>query len=305
MIRFLIKRLLISIPVLLIIALISFILMYTVPGGPFDKEKKLPPEIKANVEAKYHLDKPVWTQFAIYIYNLVLGDMGPSYKYLGRSVKDILKDTFPVSLQLGLLAFMIPLFIGIPLGIIAAVYRNTFIDKISMFTAVLGITIPHFVLGAILILVFGHTLKLLPPALWEGWSNMLLPAITLGIGPTAYIARLTRASILEVLHKDFVRTAFAKGLPYSKIILKHVLKNALTPIISVMGPILAGLVAGSFVVEYIFSIPGMGRYFITAVTDRDYPLIMATTMVYAVLIVIANIVVDVLYKVVDPRVRLE
>jgi ABC-type dipeptide/oligopeptide/nickel transport system permease component len=150
-----------------------------------------------------------------------------------------------------------------------------------------------------------YTLKIFPPALWEGWSNMILPAITLGISPTAYIARLTRASILDVLHKDFVRTAFAKGLPYSKIILKHVLKNALTPIISVMGPILAGLVAGSFVVEYIFSIPGMGRYFITAVTDRDYPLIMATTMVYAVLIVFANIIVDVLYKVVDPRVRLE
>ena len=173
MIKYLMKRIAFSIPVLFIIALISFILMYTVPGGPFDKEKKLPPEIKANIEAKYHLDKPIYKQFAIYIYNLVLGDMGPSYKYLGRSVKDILKDTFPVSLQLGLLAFIIPLFIGIPLGIIAAVYRNTFIDKISMFSAVLGITIPHFVLGALLILIFAHSLKIFPPALWEGWSNMI------------------------------------------------------------------------------------------------------------------------------------
>ncbi|MCF8720383.1 oligopeptide transport system permease protein [Nitrospina gracilis Nb-211] len=304
MLIYFLKRLLQGVPVLIVVATITFLIMHAVPGGPFDRDKKLPPEILANIEAKYHLDKPVWQQYLLYMGQLVQGEMGPSYKYIGRDVTDIIRDTFPVSLTLGLLAVLVTLGLGVPAGVISAARENTLVDRTCIFIATLGISLPSFVLGTFLILVFSHILHWLPPALWEGPRHMLLPALALGAGFAGYIARLTRTTVLDVLSQDYIRTARAKGLKESTILIKHALLNSVTPIVSVMGPLTAGLVTGSFVIEFIFSIPGMGNYFITAVTNRDYPLIMGVTLVYAVLIVLANIAVDLLYVKLDPRVRL-
>jgi oligopeptide transport system permease protein len=305
MIRFVFRRFLWALPVLWVVATLTFALMRVVPGGPFDKDKPLPPEIKANVEVKYHLDKPVWRQYLLYLQSIFGGDLGPSYKYLGRDVKDIIKDALPVSLRLGMLALGVAILAGFLLGILAVVKPYSWIDRSSMFMATAGISVPNFVIGALLILFLSHFYKLFPPALWEGWRYAILPALTLGLGPAAFIARLLRSSILETLHQDFVRTARAKGLNEWVILVKHVLKNSVTPVVTFLGPLTATLVTGSFIVEYIFAIPGMGKFFITAVTNRDYPLIMGVTLVYAVIIVLANLLVDIAYAYLDPRVRVE
>lgn len=305
MIKVFIRRLLWAIPVLWLVSTLTFVLMQVVPGGPFDKEKPLPPEIKANVEAKYHLDKPVWQQYLLYLQGLLQGDLGPSYKYLGRTVNDIVKDTLPVSLQLGLLAFGVAVIAGMTLGILSVAKPYSIIDRLGMFSATMGISIPNFVLGAVLILLLAHRFKLFPPALWEDWRHSILPALTLGLGPAAFIARLLRSSILETLSQEFIRTARAKGLNKTAVLFKHVLKNSMTPVVSFLGPLAATLVTGSFIVEYIFSVPGMGKFFITAVTNRDYPLIMGVTLVYSALILLANFLVDMAYAYLDPRLRVE
>jgi oligopeptide transport system permease protein len=304
-IRFIFRRLAWGIPVLWLVATATFVLMHLVPGGPFDQEKPLPPEIKANVDAKYHLDQPVLTQYLYYLEDLLRGDFGPSYKYIGRSVNDIIRDTFPVSMQLGLWAVLISVIVGVGAGTLAAARPRSWADHIGMLLATAGISFPSFVLGTFLIMIFSYRVHLFPAALWEGWRYGVLPAVTLALLPTAYIARLTRSSMLEVLQQDFIRTARAKGLGERQVLLKHALKNSITPVVSFLGPLTATLVTGSFVVEFIFSIPGMGRYFITAVTNRDYPLIMGVTLVYAVLIVAANIVVDLFYSWIDPRMRVK
>ena len=235
---------------------------------------------------------------------ILQGDLGPSYKYIGRDVSDIIAETFPVSLTLGLCAVVVILGLGIPGGIIAAYWRNSAIDRSCVFLATLGISVPSFVLGTVLVWGLSHKLHWLPPALWEGPRHVVMPAFALGAGYAGYIARLTRTTILDVLASDYIRTARAKGLSEPVVLLKHALKNSIYPVVSVMGPLIAGLVTGSFVIEFIFSIPGMGSFFITAVTNRDYPLIMGVTLVYAVLIVLANIVVDMMYAWLDPRVSL-
>ncbi|MBT3366768.1 MAG: ABC transporter permease [Nitrospina sp.] len=305
MLRFIIRRILLGIPVLVTVATLTFIIMHWVPGGPFDSDKILPPEIIANIEAKYHLDKPLPLQYLLYMKQLLQGDLGPSYKYLGRDVSDIIRDTFPVSFTLGLCAVLVVLGLGIPAGMISAYWKNSLLDRSVLLFAAMGISVPSFVLGAILVWIFSHHWHLLPPALWEGPRHMVLPAFALGAGFAGYIARLTRTTLLDVLDSDYIRTARAKGLTESTILFKHALKNSIYPIVSVMGPLTAGLITGSFVIEYIFSIPGMGRFFITAVTNRDYPLIMGVTLVYAVLIVIANTIVDMVYSWLDPRVTLK
>ena len=305
MIRFTLQRLAWGIPVLWLVATATFVLLHLVPGGPFDQEKPLPPEIKANVDAKYHLDQPVSTQYLHYLKDLLQGDFGPSYKYLGRNVNDIIHETFPVSMQLGLWAVLISVIMGVGAGIVAAARPRSWTDHAGMFLATAGISLPSFVLGTFLIMIFSYRLHLFPAALWEGWRHGVLPAVTLALLPTAYIARLTRSSMLEVLRMDFIRTARAKGVGERQILIKHALKNSITPVVSFLGPLTATLVTGSFVVEFIFAVPGMGRYFITAVTNRDYPLIMGVTLVYAALIVLANIVVDLVYTWIDPRMRVK
>ncbi len=304
MLKLIIKRTLLLLPLLWLIATLTFFLLRILPGGPFDSEKSLPPEIMSHLKVKYHLDRPLIEQYGFYLNRLVSGDLGVSYKYLDRSVNDILASAFPVSLVLGLTALTLAVLIGIPLGALAATNKGSWIDAFCITIATLGVSLPGFVIGALLILVFGIWLKLLPVALWESGWHIILPSLTLACGPTAYIARLTRTSMLDVLNKDWVRTARIKGQPYSQTIVKHVLRNALVPIITVLGPLSAILITGSFTVEYIYAIPGMGRFFITAVSNRDYDLVLGTTLIFALLLVIANTIVDLLYHVLDPRIEI-
>lgn len=304
MILYIFKRILWGVPVLLTVATLTFGILHAVPGGPFDADKALPPEIKANVEARYHLDRPLWEQYGRYLLSAMSGDLGPSYKYLGRTVNDIIRDSFPVSVRLGLLAVAFSLVVGVSAGVASAVWSGRWADRLSMLAATAGISVPTFVLGAFLIVILANHWRLFPPALWEGWRYAVLPSVTLALLPAAYLARLTRASLIETLRQDFVRVARSKGIGESSVILKHALLNSLSPVVNFLGPLAAALVTGSFVVEYMFSVPGMGRFFITAVTNRDYPLIMGVTLVYAILIVAANIGVDVLMAWMDPRIRL-
>jgi oligopeptide transport system permease protein len=305
MIALILKRILLAIPVLLVVASLTFVLVRVVPGGPFDADKNLPPEIIANLNAKYHLDKPVAEQYFLYLGRLAQGDLGVSYKYVNRTVNDILSDAFPVSLQLGTISLSLAVIIGVPLGAIAAVCRGRKEDIIAMFLSTLGISVPGFVIGATLIFVFAIELRALPVGLWESPWHVILPAVTLAFSPAAYLARLTRASVLEIVEKDWVRTARSKGLSQWSTVTKHILRNSLIPVVTVLGPLTAIVITGSFVVEYIYAIPGMGRFFITAVMNRDYDLILGTTLVFAVLLIIANTFVDVAYQILDPRMRIE
>ncbi len=305
MILLIIKRALWAIPVLWAVATITFLLVRIVPGGPFDAEKNLPPEIVANIKAKYHLDKPVPEQYLLYLTRLARGDLGVSYKYVNRTVNDILADALPVSIQLGALALAIAVAIGVPLGTTAAVRRGTIFDFSAIALSTVGISVPSFLVGALLIYIFGVWLKVLPVALWESMRHMILPALTLSFLPTAYVARLTRASMLEVLQKDWVRTARSKGLSTYATTIKHVLRNSLIPVVTILGPLTAILITGSFTVEYIYAIPGMGRFFITAVINRDYDLIMATSLVFAFILIVSNTVVDIAYTYLDPRIRVK
>lgn len=303
MFTLILRRLLAAIPVLWIVATITFALTRVVPGGPFDADKNLPPEIVANINKKYRLDRPVHEQYLFYMGRLLRGDLGVSYKYVNRTVNDILASALPVSLELGALGLVLAIAIGIPLGTVAALRRGTAADYCSMLISTAGISVPGFVIGAFLILVFGLWLRLLPVALWESLAHVILPAFTLSFSPAAYLARLTRASVLEALDRDWVRTARSKGLSGWQTVRRHVLRNALVPVATVIGPLTAILITGSFVVEFIYAIPGMGRFFITAVLNRDYDLIMGTTLVFAVILIVANTLVDIAYTLLDPRMK--
>ena len=304
MIRYALVRLAQGIPVLLVVASVTFALLRFLPGGPFDREKALPPEILRNIEARYHLDEPVFKQYLRYLADLARGDLGPSYKYVGRDVVQILREAFPVSVKLGVAALALACVGGICAGLVAAMYRGSGLDRGLMLLALLGVSVPSFVLGAALVLGVGLWLGWLPAALWEGPLYAVLPAITLAALPTAYIAQLTRTSVIDVIDLDHVRTARAKGLSELRVHLRHVLRNALLAVVTYFGPLLAVLLTGSFVVEHIFAIPGIGRFFVTAVTNRDYPLVLGVTLLYGLLVVLANLAVDLLYAWLDPRIRL-
>ena len=305
MISLLLKRFVHAVIVVWIVATLTFVLLRLAPGGPFDSERKLPPEVIANLEAKYHLDEPIMQQYIRYLVGIVRADLGPSYKYLDRGVTDIIRDTLPTSVLLGGLALVFALLISFPAGLLAAYYRDSAIDRCCMFLATLGISLPNFILGALLIWFVALQLGLLQVGRWSDWSTTILPTITLGAAPAAYLAALLRSTLIESFNEDFVRTARAKGLKESVVVMKHAFFNSLIPVLTVVGPLTAALLTGSFVVEYVFAIPGMGRFFITAVTDRDYPMIMGVTLVYTVLLVSANLAVDLLYGYVDPRIRTE
>jgi oligopeptide transport system permease protein len=304
MAAFLVRRILTIIATLFVLATITFFLLRVVPGGPFDSDKALPPDIKANVEAKFGLDKPLFVQYTDYLKNMLVLDFGPSFKYIGRSVSEIIADTLPTSMELGVYSLLLAIVIGVPLGILSAYKQNTWVDFSSMFLAVAGISLPSYFVGAILIYVFSLQLNLFPPALWEEWGHKVLPTITLGTRPAALIARLTRAALLESIRSDYVRTARAKGVSEAMVVLKHALRNSLIPVITLLGPLAAYVLTGTFVIEYIFAIPGMGKYFIDAVTNRDYPLIMGVTMIFGTALVTANLLVDIAYALIDPRIRM-
>jgi oligopeptide transport system permease protein len=303
MIPLLFKRLFHGLIVLWFVATLTFLLLRLAPGGPFDSERKLPPEVLGNLEAKYHLDESLPQQYLRYLGNIVRGDFGPSYKYLDRGVTEIITDTLPTSVLLGGLALLFAIFVSLPAGLLAAYFRDSVIDRVCMFIASLGISLPNFLLGALLIWAVALQLGWLQAGRWHDWQSAILPTITLGAAPAAYLAALLRSTLIDVFGEDFVRTARAKGLKEWVVLAKHTLANSMIPLLTVMGPLAAALLTGSFVVEYVFAIPGMGRFFITAVTDRDYPLIMGVTLVYTALLVCANLVVDILYSYVDPRIR--
>lgn len=305
MISVLLKRFVHGVIVLWAVATLTFLLLRLAPGGPFDSERKLPPEIIANLEAKYHLNEPVLEQYVRYLAGLAHGDFGPSYKYLDRGVTEIIADTLPTSALLGILAVLFTVVVSFPLGFFAAYYRESIVDRLCLFIGTLGISLPNFILGALLIWAVALQLGWLQAGRWDDWSSVILPMVTLGAAPAAYVSALLRSSLIETLGEDFVRTARAKGVREHAVLARHALRNSLIPILTVMGPLTATLLTGSFVVEYVFAIPGMGRFFITAVTDRDYPLIMGVTLVYTAILVSANLAVDLLYGWVDPRIRTE
>jgi oligopeptide transport system permease protein len=303
--KFVLSRTLTGIFVIFAVATITFFLLRTLPGGPFDAEKKLPPQIKKNIEAKYHLDEPVWKQYISYLKNLASGDFGPSYKYIDRSVNEIIGETLPVSVELGLISLTIAVALGSAIGIASATKPGGAVDFASVSIATALVSVPSFVTGALLIYIFSVKLRWLPAALWGSPAHVVLPALTLAAGPAAYIARLIRASMLDTSKALFIRTARAKGLSNFRVVTKHILRNALIPVVTVLGPITAFLVTGSFVVEHIFAIPGTGRFFVMAVSNRDYPLVMGITIMYTIILVLANLIVDILYVVLDPRIKFD
>jgi oligopeptide transport system permease protein len=337
MAKFVVRRILWMFLVLFLLSLITFMLMRAVPGGPFDQEKPLPPATVALLNKKYHLDDPIYVQYFSYLSDIALptvtygrqvpssaddylvnislpaalGDQatlrwvnfGPTYKSRSRSVNDIFRENLPVSFQLGVAALAVAMAIGIPLGIMAALKRNTIYDFMGMGVAILGVSVPVIVTAPVLQYIFAVQLKWVPVTGWGTVQNMILPAFALGFVSSALLARLTRASLLQVLNEDYIRTARAKGLTEQGIVIGHALKNGMIPVITVLGPLFAVLVTGTFVVEVIFGIPGLGKYFVTSITGRDYPVIMGTILLYACFLVVSNLIVDIMYVWLDPRIR--
>jgi ABC-type dipeptide/oligopeptide/nickel transport system permease component len=358
--RYIVRRLLWMVLVLLVVSAITFGLMHAVPGGPFDREKALPQDILDNLNARYHLDESLPMQYLRYLNDVLVPrfsllekgadgeyilptpslqddflirfhvggvefkwmNFGPSYASRSRTVNDVFKDQLPVSFQLGVMGLTFALLLGLPLGILAALKQNTIWDYLGMSVAIFGVSVPVIVLGPILVWIFGVSLKWLPPTGWgakppyvmglfpsnlgpEFFKYALMPSIALGLVSSASIARLTRASLLQVVREDYIRTARAKGLAERLVITRHALKNSLIPVITILGPLFAALVTGTFVTEQIFGIPGLGKYFVTSIGNRDYPIIMGTILLYAILLVIANVFVDLMYAFLDPRIRFD
>lgn len=307
MTKFVLRRLIWTIPVLLLVILFTFLLMRQIKGNPFRKtERAVPASILQNLERKYHLDKPWYEQYAYYVKGVFTFDLGPSLVLRNQNVNDIVKSHFPVSMALGLYAFVFAVLIGIPIGVLSALRANTIWDYAAQFVGNVGFAVPSFLVATLLIYYFGfkwRDLTGLPVSGWDTWQSKVLPSIALGFLPMAYFARLVRGTMLETLQQDYVRTASAKGLRWRRIVLLHVLRNSLIPVVTAAAPLLGAIITGSFVIENIFAIPGIGRYFVTAVTGRDYSVVMGLTIIYSAIVVVGNLIVDLLYGILDPRTR--
>ena len=301
---YIIKRIFNAFIVLWIVITITFFLMHAIPGGPFTAEKSLPPYVLHSIEERYKLNDSLYKQYGDYLCNLVQGDLGPSFKYPGRSVNDIIKDGFPVSFKLGIEAILIAIIIGIPAGILAGVKKDKWQDRAVNFFTTLGVAVPSFVVAALLIYVLSTKLHLLPAAMWNGWRYEIMPALALSGMPMSFIARLTRSSMLDILSQDYIKTARAKGLSWSRVLIKHALPNSLIPVVTYLGPMTASILTGSFVIETIFAIPGLGQYFVTSIYNRDYTVILGVTIFYSVIVIVLNMVVDLLYPLLDPRIKI-
>ena len=347
--QYIVRRLLYLVVVVLVVSVITFGLMHAIPGGPFTSEKRLPEETLKVLNERYHLDDPLWKQYTSYVYailvphitttpptneleddflmNVKIGSVwirwmnfGPSYKSRSRTVNDIFRDNLPISAQLGTMALIVAIVLGLPLGVLAALKQNTILDYFGMGIAIFGVSVPVIVLGPIFVWTFGVALKWLPPTgwgtqppyllgflpsnlNWDFFKYAIMPSVALGLGSSAVIARLTRATLLQTVREDYIRTARSKGLHERMIIIRHALKNSMIPVVTILGPLFAALVTGTFVTELMFGIPGMGKYFVTSITNRDYPVIMGTILLYAVFLVVANLVVDISYAFLDPRIR--
>ncbi|HZJ82596.1 MAG TPA: ABC transporter permease [Clostridia bacterium] len=304
MAMYMVKRVAAAVVTLFLVSTLTFFLMFLVPGGPFLAEKAPSAQTLAALEKKYGLDQPLHVQYGNYMKHLLKGDLGSSLKLRGREVNDIIGDGFPVSARLGAVAILIAILLGVPMGSVAALNRGKWFDNFIMFIATLGIAVPGFVIATLLMYYFGVVFKLLPTLGLTSPQHYILPVIALSFYPTAYISRLTRSSMLDVLGQDYMNTARAKGLSQFVSLFKHALRNAILPVVTYLGPLLAYVLTGSFVVEKIFTIPGLGSQFISSITNRDYPLIMGTTIFLAFLIITMNVVVDIVYKIVDPRIKL-
>lgn len=321
MTKYIIRRILLSIPVLIAISLATFLMIQALPGGPFDTvgTKAMPEQMRQLLERRYGLDRPLYEQYFLYIGNLLQGELGPMLRFRGQDVNDIVAQSLPVSMQLGMLSISLGFLIGIPAGIIAALKHNTAIDHAATFIAVLGVSIPNLVLGPLLILIFGVYLDWFPIAFWgadppfilgifpkptaQFWLHAVMPTFALGTGISASVARLTRAGLLDVLSADYIRTARAKGLRERVVIMVHALKNSLIPVATILGPLLAALLTGTFVVEQIFALNGLGRYFVNSVNQREYFLLTSITLVYGLFLIVGNLFVDIMYAWLDPRIR--
>ena len=304
MLELILKRLGTAIPVLLAVITLTFLMVHSAPGGPFDAEKAVTPEVLAKLNAKYNLDAPLWKQYSDYLLGVVQGDFGPSFRYPSRSVTELIMTGLPITFELAVYAILFALMLGVSAGILGALKPNTAYDYLPMTTAMLGICIPSIILGPSLILTFGIWLELLPVG---GWGDMpgdkILPTITLGTAYAAYCARLTRGGMLEVLNQDFIRTARAKGLSEFRVVIVHALRGGLTPVIAFLGPAMAGLLAGSFVVETIFGIPGLGRFYVEAAFNRDYTMILGSSIFFSCLIISFNLLSDVIAASINPKLR--
>lgn len=303
--RYLAKRFLMMLLTLWIIVSLTFFLMHSIPGDPFASESdRLPEQIRANLMAKYHLDQPLPVQYVLYLKNLLMFDLGPSIKSETRTVNSMISDGFSASATLGLQAIVIAVSLGILFGIIAALNRNRWLDYVAMGMAVLGIAIPSFIMSPLLIQNFAINLKIFPVATWGTWMHTVLPSLALAFTPLAIITRYTRSSMIEVMNQNYIRTAEAKGLPTYLVVLKHGIRNAILPVVTFLGPLIASLITGTFVVEKIFAIPGIGKYFVDGIFNRDYPVILGTTIFYSVILIVTIFLIDLAYTLIDPRIRL-
>ncbi|MCY8974563.1 ABC transporter permease [Bacillus atrophaeus] len=304
MAQYIIKRFLAMAATILVITTLTFVMMKVIPGSPFNEERGTNEAVQKNLETYYHLNDPLLIQYAIYVKSIITFDFGPSIKKPSESVNDMLERGFPVSFELGMTAIVIAVISGLVLGVTAALRHNGFLDYAAMSIAVLGISIPNFIMATVLIQQLAVNLKLFPAATWTSPMHMVLPTVALAVGPMAIIARLTRSSMVEVLTQDYIRTAKAKGLSPLKIIVKHALRNALMPVVTVLGTLVASILTGSFVIEKIFAIPGMGKYFVESINQRDYPVIMGTTVFYSLILIVMLFLVDLAYGLLDPRIKL-
>ncbi|MCF6092956.1 ABC transporter permease [Microaerobacter geothermalis] len=304
MIQFLLRRLGMLIVTLWVIVTLTFILMHAIPGDPFLQEKKLPAQTIENLKKFYGLDKPLPVQYVNYLGNLMKLDLGPSFKSKTRTVNDIIKQNFPVSAQLGAQSILFALITGLSLGVIAALRHNGTLDYTAMVIAVIGVSVPNIILAPLFIKIFAVELGWFPVARWGTFAHTVLPSLALGFQSMAVIARLMRSNMLEVLNQDYIKTAKSKGLSSAVIVWRHTIRNAIMPVITILGPLTAALLTGTFVVEYVFGIPGMGKYFVTSITDRDYPVILGTTIFYSAILILANFLVDFAYGLIDPRIKL-
>jgi oligopeptide transport system permease protein len=305
MLRFIVLRLLQTIPVLFIVATVTFFMVRSVPGGPFDSEKSAAPEIRKQLEDYYGLNQPLWRQYTDYMVRLGKGDLGPSMKYTNRTVREMIMETFPVSMRLGLMALSIALVFGITAGVIAALKPNSFIDYFASSISILGICVPTFVTGPLLVLVFALNLRWFNASGLFETSDYVLPAVALGFAYAAYVSRMTRGGMLEIMNQDFIRTARAKGASETRVVLRHALRGGLLPVVSFLGPATAGIMTGSFVIESIFQIPGIGRHFVTSVFNRDHTMVIGTALFFATLLVLLNLLVDVILVWLNPKLKLQ
>ncbi len=305
MFKLIIRRFLEAIPTMFVLITVSFFVMRLAPGSPFTGEKNLPPAVLANIEAKYHLNDPIWLQYLHYLKQLLHGDFGPSFKYKDHTINELLAQNLPISVELGLYAFVVALVIGVICGVVAALKQNSVIDYTVMTLAMVGVAVPNFVKAPLLILLFAVTLKWLPAGGWNdgAFANLILPVTALSLGYVSSIARITRGSMIETMNSQFIRTARAKGLPMSHIVVKHALRPAMLPVISYLGPAFVGIITGSIVIEMIFGLPGIGKLFVDGALNRDYSLVLSLTILVGVLTIIFNAVADILYAMIDPKIK--